>query len=59
MSEIRKPVYFNSERDADVIKVVQSMPNFSGWVKSQLRRMIAQPTQHSAQATLTVRLEEE
>ena len=59
MSEIRKPVYFNSERDADVIRIVEKMPNFSGWVKSQLRRMIAQPTQHNAQSTLTVRLEEE
>lgn len=40
--EVRKVVCFNSETEGDLLKLAASLPNFSGFVKSQLRKMAAQ-----------------
>lgn len=40
--ESRKVVLFNAKTEADLLKLANSLPNFSGWVKEQLRKMAAQ-----------------
>jgi hypothetical protein len=33
-----KPVYFSKEKDRSLLEYIQQLPNFSDWVKQQIRR---------------------
>lgn len=37
-----KPVSFSVEKDADLLAYVASLPDFSNWVKTQLRQEMTQ-----------------
>lgn len=39
-----KQVTFNTSREKDLLKLAESMMNFSGWVKDKLRDEIARQT---------------